>query len=232
MPEHIEPTHSPNQGKNVINDNTDEFDTRLDGLETKVRVGGIGGVGPNLDGGNITIQEGHGINVVPDGALDTLTLSVIDHVSVIFTVTSLRALSHNGMTRGTTYLALGNSAPGDGGYGFYWWDNLVVAKAFTATAADDLFTVTGHGFVDQQKVRVYGGTLPGNIFAATVYYITEGSTANTFRLSASLSDSNAGIYVNLTGDGSGFINHGDDNDVMIVPADNPQNGRWLALVAA
>jgi len=74
---------------------------------------------------------------------------------------------------------------------------------FTATAADNLFTATGHGLTNGMKVRVEtrtGATLPGGAAAGTDFFVRDVS-GNTFRLSTI----QGGTAVDLTSDGGGDV---------------------------
>lgn len=72
------------------------------------------------------------------------------------------------------------------------------AGTATATEVDDLVTMNGHPFADDQRVTVYNsidGTLPGGIVERRIYYV-KNSTENTFQLS----DSEGGDVIDLTSD--------------------------------
>jgi cyclophilin family peptidyl-prolyl cis-trans isomerase len=74
---------------------------------------------------------------------------------------------------------------------------------FTATAADNLFTATGHALTNGMTVRVEtrtGVTLPGGVAAGTDFFVRD-VTGNTFRLSAI----QGGTAVDLTSDGGGDV---------------------------
>jgi hypothetical protein len=74
-----------------------------------------------------------------------------------------------GLWNGTTYL----------GYS----PNAGSPKEFIATAATDTFTCPGHGYVNTNKVVIYGDTVPAGLIEGTVYYVV-GATADTFQLAA------------------------------------------------
>jgi len=72
---------------------------------------------------------------------------------------------------------------------------------FTAVAATDLITCTGHPFVDNDIVRVRvtaGSTLPAGLALGTDYHVIDAAT-NEFRLSAT----SGGITVDITDTGTG-----------------------------
>jgi hypothetical protein len=72
-------------------------------------------------------------------------------------------------------------------------------QAFTGDDADDLLTVVGHGFADDERVRLYTtGTLPAGLALATDYYV-ETIDDDTIQLL----DAPAGIAVDLTDTGTG-----------------------------
>lgn len=70
---------------------------------------------------------------------------------------------------------------------------------FTATAADTL-TAPGHGFSDDDRVRVFGSALPTGLTHGGSYYVINVS-GDTFQLSAT----SGGAAVNLTTAGSGDV---------------------------
>lgn len=70
---------------------------------------------------------------------------------------------------------------------------------FTATVADT-FTAPGHGFVNGNRVRVFGDNLPTGLTHGGSYYVISVS-GDTFQLSAT----QGGAAINLTGAGSGTI---------------------------
>lgn len=74
-------------------------------------------------------------------------------------------------------------------------------KEFIADPATDTFTSLAHGYVDTNKVVVYGDTMPSGLTEGTVYYVVN-STANTFQIAAT----SGGIpLVFTTGGGSGCV---------------------------
>lgn len=75
----------------------------------------------------------------------------------------------------------------------------LLSSAFTA-AVTDIITVTGHGYVGGEKVRVSTTTtLPGGLSASTDYYVVDVINANTFYLSTAP----GGTHVNITSTGTG-----------------------------
>lgn len=78
-------------------------------------------------------------------------------------------------------------------------------KQFSATAADDLFTVPSHGYVDGSPVALLGligSGFPPGLFTDIPYYIRN-ATTNTFQLSAG--DGMSDPILNLSGDGAGTV---------------------------
>lgn len=69
-------------------------------------------------------------------------------------------------------------------------------KEFIVDPDTDTFTCRGHGYVDTNKVVLYGDTTPAGITEGTVYYVVD-ATANTFKLAASAGG--AAIDVTSTG---------------------------------
>lgn len=70
---------------------------------------------------------------------------------------------------------------------------------FTAVAATDVITATGHTLVDGDKVRVSStGTLPGGLSASTDYFVRD-TSGSTFKLAAS----SGGAAIDITSTGSG-----------------------------
>lgn len=80
------------------------------------------------------------------------------------------------------------------------------AKTFTANAATDQLTSTGHGFTTGQYTEVWstpGVALPGGLAAETVYYV-RAVDANTLTLHPTYADAIAGTnVVDITSAGSG-----------------------------
>jgi hypothetical protein len=75
---------------------------------------------------------------------------------------------------------------------------------YSADAATDVCTITGHGFVLAQKVRTvatFGGSLPGGLAEATDYFVIP-IDANTFKLATSSANAIAGTAINITSNGS------------------------------
>ena len=73
-------------------------------------------------------------------------------------------------------------------------------EVFFTAATTDTFTSYGHGYSDDDQVRVYGGALPTGLSVNTTYYIIN-STSNTFQVSTS----QGGSAVNITADGEGIM---------------------------
>lgn len=76
-----------------------------------------------------------------------------------------------------------------------------VSSVFTAVAATDLLTTTGHGLVAGVPVRFTSTTaLPAGLSAGTTYYVlASGLTANDFKVSTGL----GGSVVDITSTGTG-----------------------------
>jgi hypothetical protein len=75
------------------------------------------------------------------------------------------------------------------------------------SASTDVITSTAHGFSTGQTVRVEapaGASLPTGLAASTNYYVRD-VTANTFKLSASLSGGVPGAAIDLTADGAAWV---------------------------
>lgn len=73
-------------------------------------------------------------------------------------------------------------------------------KDFTATAADDTFTVSGSsGLSDPGQVVFKGDSLPGGLVSGKVYFVKSRPTASTF----TISETAGGSTFNVTADGSG-----------------------------
>lgn len=90
-----------------------------------------------------------------------------------------------------TYPALAALILGKYGYG--------TGTDFTAVAATDVITATGHGLSDGDRVFVDStGTLPAGLSAHTLYYVIS-STTNTLKLSLT----SGGSAVDITDTGSG-----------------------------
>ena len=75
---------------------------------------------------------------------------------------------------------------------------------FTAVAATDVCTRTGHGMATGLKVQVSnsGGALPGGLSGATDYFVIV-LDANTFKLATTLVNAQAGTAIDLTTNGTG-----------------------------
>ncbi len=77
------------------------------------------------------------------------------------------------------------------------------AQSFTAVAATDLCTATGHGLLTgDQVVCTTTTTLPAGLATGTYYYVIKVSD-NTFKLASSLANANAGTAVDITDTGTG-----------------------------
>lgn len=73
------------------------------------------------------------------------------------------------------------------------------ARVFTADAGTDVITLALHGYIADQKVRVFSTTtLPAGLSADTDYFVRD-VTADTFKLAASA----GGAAINLTDAGTG-----------------------------
>ena len=82
----------------------------------------------------------------------------------------------------------------------YWDELLGEPIIFTVDPDTDTFTASTHGLSNGQRVQVRNedGALPGNLSAASVYYVI-GSAENTFQLSAT----SGGAAVNVSSAGNG-----------------------------
>ncbi len=78
------------------------------------------------------------------------------------------------------------------------------AKTFTADSTTDILTSTSHGFAYGLLVRVTnsGGALPGGLSASVDYYVNP-TSANTFQLATSIANLVAGVYVDMSSNGTG-----------------------------
>ena len=74
-------------------------------------------------------------------------------------------------------------------------------KEFIADPFDSVITSLGHGYVDTNKVTIYGDTMPGGLTEGTVYFVVN-STANTFQVAAT---SGGTPLTFTTGGGSGCV---------------------------
>lgn len=82
-------------------------------------------------------------------------------------------------------------------------DSNVASGAFTAVAATDVCTRTGHGLFTGNRVRVSSTTtLPAGLSAATDYYVIR-IDADTFKLATTRALAIAGTAVNITDTGTG-----------------------------
>lgn len=61
--------------------------------------------------------------------------------------------------------------------------NAGVPKEFIAAPATDTFTCPAHGYVNTNKVVIYGDTVPAGLIEGTVYYVVN-ATADTFQVAA------------------------------------------------
>ena len=76
-------------------------------------------------------------------------------------------------------------------------------QAFTAVAATDLCTITGHGFVQGQSlILTTTSALPAGLTANVEYFVILKSV-NTFQLATSLVNATAGTAVDITDTGTG-----------------------------
>lgn len=71
-----------------------------------------------------------------------------------------------------------------------------VPKEFICTPATDLITCPIHGYVDTNKVVLYGDTVPAGLTEGTIYYVRD-ATADTFKLAATA----GGAVIDLTSAG-------------------------------
>jgi hypothetical protein len=75
---------------------------------------------------------------------------------------------------------------------------------FAVNPANDTFTVTSHGFVTGDAVRITtAGTLPGGLAINTTYYIIK-VNANDFKLATSAVNAAGGTAIDITNTGSGL----------------------------
>lgn len=56
-------------------------------------------------------------------------------------------------------------------------------KEFIADPATSIITSLAHGYVDTNKVAIYGDTMPAGLIEGKVYFVVN-STANTFQVAA------------------------------------------------
>ena len=77
-----------------------------------------------------------------------------------------------------------------------------VAFSFTVATGTDVFTATGHTYINGQRVRVSqsGGGLPDPLVTATDYYVRDVAT-DTFKLALT----SGGAAINITTAGSGTL---------------------------
>lgn len=61
--------------------------------------------------------------------------------------------------------------------------NAGVPKEFIATPSTDTFTCPAHGYVNTNKVVIYGDTVPAGLTEGTIYYVVS-ATTDTFQLAA------------------------------------------------
>lgn len=84
-----------------------------------------------------------------------------------------------------------------------WVDNTPAAKTFTANAGTDQLTVTAHGLVDEQIVRLSTtDTLPAGLSTGTDYYVIY-VDANTIKLATTRANAIAGTPIDITDAGTG-----------------------------
>lgn len=72
-----------------------------------------------------------------------------------------------------------------------------VPYAATVDSSTDYFTVTSHGFADNQMIRVHALTIPTGLINNAAYYVRN-STANTFQVSLT----SGGAAINITSNGT------------------------------
>ena len=79
----------------------------------------------------------------------------------------------------------------------------IVLKTFTADSSTDTFTANGHGYNNNDEVRVRsrGGLVSAGLTAETVKYFVVNKTTNTFQLSAT----SGGSAINITNAGTGTL---------------------------
>jgi len=70
-------------------------------------------------------------------------------------------------------------------------------KEFQADASTDVFSVPGHGYVANDPVVFYGGTVPAGLTEGTIYYARD-VTTNTFKVAATA----GGAAIDITGAGA------------------------------
>ena len=74
-------------------------------------------------------------------------------------------------------------------------------KEYIADPTAYTFTCPGHGYVNTNKVVIYGDTVPSGLTEGTVYYVVN-ATANTFQIAATA----GGSAINFTtAGGSGCV---------------------------
>jgi len=71
---------------------------------------------------------------------------------------------------------------------------------FTAVSATDTFTATGHSYADDDKIELFGESLPTGASKDTTYFIRDQAT-DTFKLA----DTKNGTAIVLTADGQGRV---------------------------
>ncbi len=75
------------------------------------------------------------------------------------------------------------------------WTELGTQQAVTASASTDVFTCSGHGFINKDRVRFEGVVGGSPIVAGTTYYV-QSVTTNTFKIAAT----HGGTAINITSD--------------------------------
>lgn len=113
-----------------------------------------------------------------------------------------------------------------------WTDTTPGALPFTANPATDELTVTAHGLVAEQIVRVSStGTLPAGLVAATDYFVII-VDANTIQLALSRADAIAGTQIDITDAGTGT--HTETPNVLAVTLtvqyavkETPEETDWI-----
>lgn len=89
--------------------------------------------------------------------------------AVTFTIPSGKTIKWLGLWNGATFLGYSPNAP--------------APFEFMADPATRLFTHIAHGFINSNKVVIYGDTPPSGITEGQTYFVVS-ATANTFKLAA------------------------------------------------
>ena len=80
------------------------------------------------------------------------------------------------------------------------WYGVHAGRTVSATAATDVITSTAHGFTDGTKVVFQDGHAPAGLSGNTTYFVRD-STANTFKVAATL----GGTALDITADTTSAI---------------------------